>query len=130
MSDKQPDCHTWSFKVLGGGAGAWNKDHVEIRLITPLVAVPEAPLTLGSVCQFSIPSPEQNNREHFIHSVCPHNSSCVQLSPSAEQKFNFGDVQTIVRGPTATHRLILTGLRLVSKNIFLVSFKSVLNQTQ
>lgn len=62
-----------------GGGGAWNNDHIEIRLITPLVAVPEAPLTLGSVCQFSIPIPEQNNREHFIYSVCPHNRAAQPL---------------------------------------------------
>lgn len=78
MSDKQPDCHTWNFRVRGGG-GVWNNDYVEIRLLTPPVLVPEAPLTLGSVCQFSIPSPEQNNREHFIYSVCPHNRAAQPL---------------------------------------------------
>lgn len=77
MSDKQPNCHTWSFRVPG--VGACNNDHVEIRLISPLVAVPEASLTLGSVCQFSIRSLEQNKREYFIYSVCPHNRAAQPL---------------------------------------------------
>lgn len=59
MSDKQPNCRIRSSR---GGGTFWNNDHVEIPVITSPVTVPEAPLTLGSVCQFSILWPEQNNK--------------------------------------------------------------------
>lgn len=73
IAQMQPNCHTWGLEEF------WNNNRAESLVITSLKYGARGSVDPWQCPRVSVHCPEQNNREHFIYSVC----QPVQLEGSA-----------------------------------------------